>query len=112
MTDVAWIAATYPGEPIKTDLPVDDEFDPICDACGAPATNSCRDLIEGEPEADTEGRLWATWEPFGDRQFGCDEHPVTGATYYKDGRTKIGLSGIEAWNLAAVKIRRELEAKW
>jgi hypothetical protein len=69
-----------------------------CDACGAPATHQIKDLHETEPVQDKDGQWWATWEPFGDLQAGCAEHPVEPAKHYKTGRTHVGELPIEVWN--------------
>lgn len=60
-----------------------------CDVCGKPATNACNDIVETDPVRDESGTLWATWEKFGDTQYGCDEHPTKSATHYQNGTVEI-----------------------
>lgn len=91
------------------------EDQPTCDVCGKPATNSSSDLIEGEPvEGPTpdgkETTLWATWEKFGDVQYGCDEHPTVAALYKRVGPPQLGPSQFEAWCLARAMLNQALES--
>ena len=42
---------------------------PVCDVCGAPATQMERDLAMVESE-----KPWVEYEPHGPKRYGCDKH--------------------------------------
>lgn len=46
---------------------------PRCDVCGSEATTFCQDVQEGEPVADSAGKLWRTFVPENPR-WRCDGH--------------------------------------
>lgn len=65
-----------------------EETVPTCDECDREATQGAQDLKEGDPVEGPDGKIWATWEPFFDVRWGCEEHPVESVEYDKKGRPK------------------------